>query len=96
MNLLDTKTMMALKEYAKKRKESKVKSPNMAVSGVTGKGDYPVKPAVPDKNKSARGFKVGPEYFSPEAKRKRAEEAKVRQMKEESRGGDRYGFTPLG
>ena len=95
MNLLDSKTMMALKEYAKKRKESKVKSPNMAVSGVTGKGDYPVKPAVPDKNR-ARAFKVGPEYFSPEAKRKRAEEAKVRQMKEESRGGDRYGFTPLG
>jgi len=69
MNLLDSKTIMALKEYAKKRGESKIKSPNMAVSGVTGKGDYPVKSAPPDKNKLARGFKVTKEYLEARAKR---------------------------
>jgi hypothetical protein len=70
MNLLDNRTIaQMMKEYAKKRGESKIKSPNMAVSGVTGKGDYPVKPAVPDKNKSAVGFKVTKEYK--EARRKR-------------------------
>jgi len=69
MNLLDSKTLNVLKDYVKKRGESKIKSQNMAVSGMTGKGDYPVKPAVPDKNKSARGFKVTEEYK--EARRKR-------------------------
>jgi len=82
---------MALKEYARKRKESNIKSPNMAVSGVTGKGDYPVKSAPPDKNKSARGFKVGADYFTPEAKAKRAEERYRQEQKDN--GGDRYGFT---
>lgn len=96
MNLLDNRTIgQMVKAYAEKQKSKVAKSPNMAVAGVTGKGDYPVKPAVPDKNR-ARAFKVGPEYYTPEAKAKRAEEAKLRQMKEESRGGDRYGFTGLG
>jgi len=92
MNLLDSKTIMALKEYAKKRKESKINSPNMAVSGVTGKGDYPVKPAVVTPDRS-RGFKVGAEYFTPEAKAKRAEERYRQEQKE--KGGDRYGFRPF-
>jgi len=36
-----------IKSYAETKAKSNVaKSPNMAMSGVTGKGDYPVKPAV--------------------------------------------------
>jgi hypothetical protein len=41
----------------------------------------------------SRGFKVGADYFTPEAKAKRAEQAKIRQMKED--GSDRYGFRPF-
>jgi hypothetical protein len=73
MNLLDAKTLNVLKKYANEKGKSKIQSPNMAVSGMTGKGDYPVKSAVvksavvkPDPSK---GFKVTKEYK--EARRKR-------------------------
>lgn len=41
----------------------------------------------------SRGFKVGADYFTPEAKAKRAEERYRQEQKE--KGGDRYGFRPF-
>ena len=75
MNLLDNRTIgQMMKAYAEKKKSNVAKSPNMAVSGVTGKGDYPVKSAVVDDKGRARGFKPSADYYSAEkvAERNRA------------------------
>lgn len=85
MNLLDNRTIAQMaKAYAEKQKSKVAKSPNMAVSGVTGKGDYPVKPAVPDR---ARSFKPSADYYSAEnvAKRNRARAEEVARDERNSR-----------
>ena len=70
MNLLDNRTLAQMaKAYAMKQKSKVAKSPNMAVSGVTGKGDYPVKSAVVKtgqltKGDTAKGQKEGLTYDS--------------------------------
>jgi hypothetical protein len=85
MNLLDNRTIgQLMKAHAETKRSNVAKSPNMAVSGVTGKGDYPVKPAVKktttdgkltyDASGKAIGFNK--EYYNtPEsiAKRKKAD-----------------------
>lgn len=84
MNLLDSKTMAQMvKAYGERQKSNVAKSPNMAMSGVTGKGN---------KVERAKSFKPSADYYSKEnvAKRNRAS------AQQEEASGDRYGFTPLG
>jgi len=94
MNLLDSKTMAQMvKAYGERQKSNIAKSPNMAMSGVTGKGNNPVKPAVVERAKS---FKPSADYYSKENVAKRNRASAQQEARDSRNTGDRYGFTPLG
>lgn len=78
MNVLKQATKEKLAEYLNMRKNQKIKSPNVAVSGLTGDGNVrttpPVKSAVVDrKNSGMFVFKGTPEEIA-----KKKEELKKR------------------